>query len=122
MILDGGANVSIGQKQLINIARSILQKPQIVLFNFAASAVDMRRRSELWRILFEELPTSTKFVATEEEQTLRRLEKVLMFHEGKVVEYGGTEKLLADPASKVARALKEKQERRDMKNARMSRG
>ena len=85
MILDGGANVSVGQKQLINITRSAIQKPDIVMYNYAASAIDARRRAELWRILFQDLKGSTKFLATSEVETLKRLDHLILLHKGKVI-------------------------------------
>jgi|JI6StandDraft_1071083.scaffolds.fasta_scaffold05741_7 ABC-type multidrug transport system fused ATPase/permease subunit len=75
-IEDGGINVSLGHKQLINISRALLQKPQVILCDFISSAVaPQKHRAYISRLLLEEFSSSTIFIATHDTSFLPHVDQ-----------------------------------------------
>lgn len=77
-----------GRKQLFNFSRIILYKPPVVLCNYAASALNSRRRFALWNMMLNELPDSTLIVATEESKIFLKFHTVIYIEDGLVKEVG----------------------------------
>jgi ABC-type multidrug transport system fused ATPase/permease subunit len=98
-----GHNLSQGQRQLIAIARAVLANPRILILDEATSSVDTRTEQLIQRALDEllkgpalSLPKGrTSFVIAHRLSTIRNADQVLVLHEGRVVERGTHESLLA---------------------------
>lgn len=69
-IEDAGINVSLGHKQLINIARAILQKPPVLLCDYVSSAVAQKYRAYLNELLLKEFDKCLVFIATHDTSVL----------------------------------------------------
>ena len=90
-----GHNLSQGQRQLIAIARAILADPRILILDEATSSVDTRTERLIQRALNELLKGRTSFVIAHRLSTIRNADQVLVFAQGRVVERGTHEELLA---------------------------
>ncbi len=93
-IAQGGANVSGGQKQRLAIARALLKKPQIYIFDDSFSALDFKTDSALRTALKEKTGHSTVLVVTQRVATIKNAEQIIVLDEGRVVGKGRHQELL----------------------------
>ena len=93
----GGSNVSGGQRQRLCIARTLLKKPKVLVFDDSTSAVDMTTDAEIRKHLAE-LTDVTKVIVAQRVATVAEADKILILDDGKVEGFGTHEELLAkDP-------------------------
>jgi ATP-binding cassette subfamily B multidrug efflux pump len=90
-----GTGLSQGQRQLIAIARAALANPRILILDEATSSVDTRTERQIQRALDELLKGRTSFVIAHRLSTIRNADQVLVLEEGRIVERGKHEELLA---------------------------
>jgi ABC-type multidrug transport system fused ATPase/permease subunit len=88
-------NVSEGQKQLLTIARAILTDPAILILDEATSSVDTRTELLIQEALANLMRGKTSFVIAHRLSTIRKAAQILVMNEGKIVEMGNHEELLA---------------------------
>ncbi len=93
-IEQGGTNVSGGQKQRLCIARAILRKPKILIFDDSTSAVDTKTDAFIRKGLAEELPDMTKIIIAQRVASVEHADKILVLDGGKIVEEGNHAELL----------------------------
>jgi len=90
-----GTGVSQGQRQLIAIARAALADPRILILDEATSSVDTRTERQIQRALETLLEGRTSFVIAHRLSTIRNADQVLFIDDGRIVERGTHEELLA---------------------------
>lgn len=90
-----GGMLSLGQRQLISIARAILADPRILILDEATASVDTRTEVLIQRALSKLLYGRTSFVIAHRLSTVRNADQVLVMDEGRILERGGHEELLA---------------------------
>jgi len=95
VLSERGANLSEGQRQLIAIARAILADPRILILDEATSSVDTRTEVQIQQALSELMKGRTSFVIAHRLSTIRNADQVIVIEEGKIVEQGRHEELLA---------------------------
>lgn len=89
------SNLSQGQKQLLTIARALLADPAILILDEATSSVDTRTELQIQRALHELMQGRTSFVIAHRLSTIRDADLVLVMNEGRIVEQGTHDELLA---------------------------
>ena len=89
-----GSNLSQGQRQLLAIARAVLADPRILILDEATSSVDTRTETRIQEALLRLMKGRTSFVIAHRLSTIREADKVLVIHEGEVIERGTHEELL----------------------------
>jgi len=89
-----GVKLSGGQKQRVAIARAILKKAPIMIFDEATSALDSESEQIIQRALPEIIGKQTAIVVAHRLSTVAGLDRIIVMHDGKVVEMGSHEELL----------------------------
>lgn len=95
VLTERGANLSQGQRQLLAIARAILADPDILILDEATSNVDTRTEKQLQEALLRLMKGRTSFVIAHRLSTIRDADQVLVIHDGRVIERGNHQSLLA---------------------------
>ncbi|WP_328850669.1 ABC transporter ATP-binding protein [Micromonospora globbae] len=95
VIDEEGNNVSAGEKQLITIARAFLAEPSLLILDEATSSVDTRTEVLLQRAMAALRSDRTSFVIAHRLSTIRDADLILMMENGRIVEQGTHEQLLA---------------------------
>jgi ATP-binding cassette subfamily B protein len=90
-----GANLSVGQRQLVCFARAFLADPRLVILDEATSAIDALTEARLQRALATLLRGRTGFVVAHRLSTIRHADLVLVLDQGRVIERGVHAELLA---------------------------
>ncbi|WP_442934008.1 ABC transporter ATP-binding protein [Micromonospora sp. CPCC 205561] len=95
VIDEEGNNVSAGEKQLITIARAFLAEPSLLILDEATSSVDTRTEVLLQRAMAALRSDRTSFVIAHRLSTIRDADLILMMEDGRIVEQGTHDELLA---------------------------
>ncbi|MGL4346019.1 MAG: ABC transporter ATP-binding protein [Cellulosilyticaceae bacterium] len=93
-IAQGGTNVSGGQKQRLSIARALIRKPEIYLFDDSFSALDFKTDAALRKALKTELMQSTMILVAQRVSTIMDADRILVLHDGELVGIGTHQELL----------------------------
>ncbi|MEB3029291.1 ABC transporter ATP-binding protein [Parvimonas micra] len=93
-IEQGGANLSGGQKQRLCIARALLKKPKILIFDDSTSAVDTKTDELIRRGLQSYMPEITKIIIAQRILSVQNADIILVIEKGKVVASGNHETLV----------------------------
>lgn len=93
-IEQGGANVSGGQKQRLCIARALLKKPKILIFDDSTSAVDTKTDALIRKALKEEIPDTTKLIIAQRVSSVEDSDKIIVMDGGKISEIGTHKELI----------------------------
>jgi ATP-binding cassette subfamily B multidrug efflux pump len=95
VIDEEGSNVSAGEKQLITIARAFLANPSLLILDEATSSVDTRTELLVQRAMATLRSDRTSFVIAHRLSTIREADLILVMEDGRIVEQGNHEELLA---------------------------
>ena len=95
-IAQGGQNVSGGQKQRLSIARALIKKPDIYIFDDSFSALDFKTDSMLRKALSEKIKDATIIIVAQRINTIVDAHQIIVLDEGKIMGIGTHEELLKE--------------------------
>ncbi len=91
---EGGVLLSVGQKQLISLARAVLAKPELFIMDEATSSVDTLTEALIQRGMENLMKGRTSFVIAHRLSTIRRADRILVIEDGRIKEQGTHAELL----------------------------
>jgi ATP-binding cassette subfamily B protein len=94
-VLERGRNLSAGEKQLLSFARVMVASPSVLVLDEATSNVDSRTEKILQEAVHELMEGHTSIAIAHRLSTVRDVDRILVFHKGKLVEQGSHDELLA---------------------------
>ncbi|KAF4323393.1 hypothetical protein BBI17_003141 [Phytophthora kernoviae] len=98
-LADNGENWSLGERQMLCLARVVLRPSRILVLDESFSAVDQASQATLLSVLDTAFSDSTVFLITHRLDDVLQFDKILVMQEGRAVEFGAAEELAADPDS-----------------------
>lgn len=94
LITQGGSNVSGGQKQRISIARALVRKPEIYIFDDSFSALDFKTDAKLRAALKDETKQATMIMVAQRVSTVMNADRIIVLNQGKIEGIGTHSELL----------------------------
>lgn len=94
VIAQGGTNVSGGQKQRLSIARALVRRPEVYIFDDSFSALDFKTDAKLRAVLKEETKDSTVIIVAQRVSTVIDADRIIVLDEGNIVGVGTHKELL----------------------------
>ncbi|MGT2866693.1 ABC transporter ATP-binding protein [Streptococcus fryi] len=95
LLAEGGSNLSGGQKQRLSIARAVVKKPDIYIFDDSFSALDYKTDAELRRRLKEVTKDATVLIVAQRVGTIMDADQIIVLDQGEIVARGRHEELMA---------------------------
>ena len=95
VLKEDAGNISIGQRQLITIARAVLTDPQILILDEATSSVDTRTEKYIQEAMTAMMEGRTSFVIAHRLSTIKNADLILVMNKGRLIEQGTHAELLA---------------------------
>ena len=89
-----GSSLSGGQKQRLSIARAVVKKPEILIFDDSTSALDLLTESKLYKALNEKLANTTKVVVAQRIATAKNADRIIVLDNSKIVAFDTHENLM----------------------------
>jgi ATP-binding cassette subfamily B protein/subfamily B ATP-binding cassette protein MsbA len=93
---EGGMTLSVGQRQLISFARALLASPRILILDEATSSVDTQTEQVIQNALATLLKGRTSFVIAHRLSTITSADRIVVIHDGRIIEQGTHLELLAN--------------------------
>ena len=109
MIVEGGNNVSGGQKQRLCIARALLKKPKILILDDSTSAVDTATDARIREAFGAAIPGTTKIIIAQRISSVQHADHILVIEDGRINGYGTHDQLVR--SNEIYREIYESQSR-----------
>ena len=93
-ILQGGRNLSGGQRQRLTIARAVVRRPEILILDDSASALDFATDARLRKALREMKGETTVFLVSQRAATIQNADRILVLEDGRMAGIGTHQELL----------------------------
>ncbi|MBF1708453.1 MAG: ATP-binding cassette domain-containing protein, partial [Streptococcus sanguinis] len=94
-VLDDTVNLSVGQKQLLTIARALLKDAPLLILDEATSSVDTRTEELIQKAMDKLMEGRTSFVIAHRLSTIRNADLILVMRDGNIIEQGNHDELMA---------------------------
>ena len=102
---ESGENLSVGERQLISLARTLLQNNKIVILNEPTAQVDPMTERTIWNTVNEKLKNCTVITIAHRLDTIKDCDFILVLRHGEVVEYGKYDFVMGREGSVVASVI-----------------
>ncbi|WP_022868262.1 ABC transporter ATP-binding protein [Schaalia vaccimaxillae] len=93
-IEQGGTNVSGGQKQRLCIARALLKKPKVIIFDDSTSAVDTKTDALIRAAFTREIPDTTQVIIAQRLSSVAHADHIIVLDNGRIIEQGSHDELI----------------------------
>ena len=97
-VVQGGTNFSGGQRQRLAIARALVKRPEVLIFDDSFSALDLTTDARLRQALAKELPSITKIIVGQRIASIKHADQIVVCQDGTIVGLGTHAELLAGNA------------------------
>ncbi|KAJ4837827.1 Canalicular multispecific organic anion transporter 1 [Turnera subulata] len=104
-VLEGGENFSVGQRQLLSLARALLRRSKILVLDEATAAVDVRTDALIQKTIREEFKSCTMLIIAHRLNTIIDCDRILVLDAGQVLEHATPEELLSNEGSAFSRMV-----------------
>ncbi len=94
IVAEKGASLSGGQKQRISIARALIRKPEILIFDDSTSALDLKTEANLYKALHEELSETTVLIIAQRVASVKNADKIIILNDGIIEAFGPHDELI----------------------------
>ena len=93
-VTEKGSSLSGGQKQRISIARALIKKPEILIFDDSTSALDLKTEADLYQALNRELKDMTIITIAQRVASVRNADKIIVLNDGEIASIGNHDELM----------------------------
>ena len=93
-VAEKGASLSGGQKQRVSIARALIKKPEILIFDDSTSALDLKTEADLYKAINKDLKDMTIITIAQRVASVKNADKIVVLNEGKIASIGTHEELM----------------------------
>lgn len=93
-VAEKGASLSGGQKQRISIARALIKRPEILIFDDSTSALDLQTEANLYKALNEQLEDMTIITIAQRVASVRNADKIIVLNDGEIASIGTHDELM----------------------------
>ncbi|OWM71292.1 hypothetical protein CDL15_Pgr011419 [Punica granatum] len=104
-VSEAGENFSVGQRQLLSLARALLRRSKILVLDEATAAVDVRTDALIQKTIREEFKSCTMLIIAHRLNTIIDCDRILLLDSGKVLEYNSPEVLLSNEGSAFSKMV-----------------
>ncbi|RVW98547.1 ABC transporter C family member 2 [Vitis vinifera] len=104
-VSEAGENFSVGQRQLLSLARALLRRSKILVLDEATAAVDVRTDALIQKTIREEFKSCTMLIIAHRLNTIIDCDRVLLLDAGRVLEYDTPEELLSNDRSAFSKMV-----------------
>ena len=94
IVAEKGASLSGGQKQRISIARALIRKPEILVFDDSTSALDLKTEANLYKALHEEMSDTTVVIIAQRVASVKNADKIIILNDGIIEAFGPHDELI----------------------------
>jgi ATP-binding cassette subfamily B protein len=94
-VMERGATLSVGQRQLISFVRAVVYNPEIIILDEATSSVDTETEELIQKAIDKMMKGRTSIVIAHRLSTIQKADKIIVMHQGEIKEVGNHEELLS---------------------------
>ncbi|KIH69002.1 ABC transporter, ATP-binding protein [Ancylostoma duodenale] len=107
IISEGGENISVGQRQLVCLARAVLRNTRVLVLDEATAAIDVTTDAVIQATIREQFVKSTVFTIAHRLNTIMDYDRIMVLEKGRIIEFDSPSKLLQNPDSAFARMVQD---------------
>lgn len=93
-VAEKGSSLSGGQKQRVSIARALIKKPEILIFDDSTSALDLKTEADLYKAINKDLKDMTIITIAQRVASVKNADKIVVLNDGKIASIGTHEELM----------------------------